>query len=90
MARGFAAPALENVAQEVDFVPAKAVKPHTTVVVDDPDDVMVIGDLGNENLAKQMSASIEGLQVKYAYIGVSAFLLIALSRRMRLFVWFGL
>ena len=37
-----------------------------------------------------MSAFIEGLQVKYAYIGVSAFLLLALSRRMRLYVWYGL
>ena len=90
MARGFAAPALENVAQEVALVPAKAVEPHTTVVVDDPDDVVVIGELGNENLAKQLSAFIKGLQEKYAYIGVSAFLLLALSRRMRLYVWYGL
>ena len=97
MARGVAAPPLENVARELALVLAKALQlsdpsseTHTMVMVDDPDDAVVVGETNDADLAKQVAAFIEGLQGTYAYIGVSAFLLLALSRRLRLFVWYGL
>ena len=97
LARGVAAPPLENVARELAPVPAKALQlsdpsseTHTMVMVDDPDDAVVVGETNDADLAKQVAAFIEGLQGRYAYIGVSAFLLLALLRRLRLFVWYGL
>ena len=60
------------------------------VMVDDLEDVVPVGEITNADLARQMAAFIEGLQQKFAYIGVSVFLLLALLRRIRLFVWYGL
>ena len=55
---------------------------------DDGEDV-IVGDLTNENVAKEMAGFIADLQKATRYVGISAFLLLALLKRIRVRVWCG-
>ena len=55
---------------------------------DDEDDV-IVGDLTNENVAKEMSCFVAELQSTSRWVGPSTFLLLALLKRLRVRVWYG-
>jgi len=65
-------------------------EPGAMVMADDTDDVVVVGDDADTSVTEQLNAFIDGLKRRYAYTGVSAFVLLALMKRIRLFVWYGL
>ena len=50
---------------------------------------VVVGELLNPEIAVQITAFVQELSGSRRYIGVFAFLLLALSRRMRIWVWQG-
>ena len=55
---------------------------------DDEEDV-IVGDLTNENVAKEMACFVAELQSARRWLGPSAFLLLALLKRLRVRVWYG-
>jgi len=60
------------------------------VMVDEPEDLVIVGEQHDAGLARQMNAFINDIQKPFAYTGISAFVIIALMKRMRVFMWIGL
>jgi hypothetical protein len=56
---------------------------------DDPDDAVATGYIFDAELAIQMRRFIQELQTPQRTVGISAFLVFALAKRVRVFVWFG-
>ena len=62
----------------------------TMVMVETPDDVLVVGELYNPILRGQLQLFICDIESESAYTGISMFLLMALMKRIKVFVWCGL
>ena len=60
------------------------------VMVETPDDVLVVGELYNPILRGQLQLFICDIESDSAYTGISMFLLMALMKRIKVFVWCGL
>lgn len=56
---------------------------------DSDNELLVVGELASPKLAQQINRLTQELGERRAYAGVSAFLLFALHRRLRVFVWYG-
>ena len=72
-------------------MPPKAIvePPAVAGAEDHGDDVLAVGDLYNESVAKDMNKLILELTKARAYVGTSAFLIFALKYRLRVRVWYG-
>ena len=70
-------------------VAAESAEPGAMVMADDSDDVVLLGMQPNAELAEELKCIANEIQGS-CYIGISAFVLLALMKQIRLFVWLGL
>lgn len=90
LCKGFAAaplPATQVADICTTLVPAKIPKPQPPL--EETEDVVICGEVLSESLAAQMKGFVVELQTPCKPIGVSAFLLFALAKRVRVHVWYG-
>ena len=69
------------------LVPAKVPKPQPPL--EETEDVVICGEVLSASLTAQMQNFVVELQTPCKPIGVSAFLLFALAKRVRVHVWYG-
>ena len=49
-----------------------------------------VGELVNEHLSIGITAFVDGMLIRYRYVGIAAFLLFALRYKLRVRVWYGI
>jgi len=60
------------------------------VMLDAHEDVLMVGEIINTDVAMQLNTYINEIKPIGAYIGMFAFVILALMRRVRVFLWCGL
>ena len=50
---------------------------------------VIVGELGNERLAREIQAFVDEMSAPRRYIGIASFLLLALLYKLRVRAWFG-
>ena len=75
----------------MSLVQEKAVRRSDAMVMaEDPDDLVIVGEQQDRELAKQLEYFRDQLQGESTYTGIYDLLVLALMRRMRVFMWWGL
>ena len=76
-------PALHSV--EAARVSVPGIEQDTMVMVDDPEDVVIVGDLHNPDLARQLATYMNQLKGESAYTGIFAVVIFALMRQVQVY-----
>ena len=58
-------------------------------VLEEEEEPVIVGELSSPLVAGEITLFVEELRTAKAWVGLSAFLLFVLCRRLRVFVWYG-